>query len=61
MSSDIIVEIILATAAVIISLIALIGGFKEGKDSFKKLNDHLDEKEKEAKSKEYHSEGAHQY
>jgi hypothetical protein len=55
MNSDIIVKLILAAAAVAISLIALIGGVKEGKESFKKLNEHLDLKEKEkSQNRVYH-------
>lgn len=49
MNNDLILKIILAAASVGITLIALIGGFKEGKDNFKKLNEHLDEKEKRSK------------
>lgn len=61
MSSDLILTIILGLAAVVISLTAFVGGIKEGKESFRKLNDHLDAKEKEAKEKDYQSQGVHQY
>jgi hypothetical protein len=60
MNSETIVKFILALAGTGITLIALIGGIKEGKESFKKLNEHLDEKDKEAKQNSYNSSGTHQ-
>ena len=61
MSSDNVLKLILGIASAIISLITLIGGFKEGKESFRQLNEHLDKKEKETRVKEYTLQGAHQY
>lgn len=57
MSSETFLTIILATASVAITAIAFIGSLKEGRDSFRKLNEHLDQKEK-AKSQNHINAGA---
>jgi|GEM_PF-5467150 len=49
MSNDTILKIVLGAASIAITAIAFVGGLKEGKENFKKLNEHLDEKEKRTK------------
>jgi Na+/melibiose symporter-like transporter len=46
MNSYMTLKLIVGCAFGIISMIVFFGGMKENRESFKKLNEHLDEKEK---------------
>jgi hypothetical protein len=53
MNSDTLFTIFIAICFVSITALMVIWGVKEGKDSMKKLNQHLDEKQKHPQDREY--------